>query len=164
MTQMETVRRPAPEGDTALPKELVDWLQEQGYRASWQPYNENLLNQLYGRGFEPLPVDRIKENEPDLYKRVFEGEPGTRRLFIASDTGYIRNFDAVLMIQRHELWESMEAEVKERIEKLQGPTGESTEELATALAEMLNTPGVSNMSPKQARSPWVLFEEMQGSS
>jgi hypothetical protein len=162
MTQaIQSVNRPAPEGDTALPQELRDWLSDRGLRPSWQPYNENHMNQLFGKGFEPLPVDRIKEDNEELYEKVFKGSPGTRRLIEAPDTGYIRNYDTVLMVQPNELWEQMETETRERIESIEARTGESKEELAAALAELLDVPGISNVSAKKARSPWVLLEEME---
>ena len=163
MNGIETNKRPAPQGDSALPDELVQWLEERGLRPSWQPYNENYLNQLFGRGFEPLTADTIKESDEELYKKLFVGEPGVRRLIAAKDTGYIRNFDAVLMIQPVVSWEQMEEETRSRLRAIeQNPmANESQEELMESLKELLSGPGVTVQS-KKARSAWAMLEDVGG--
>lgn len=145
---LESTQRPAPEGDSALPQELIAWLDAKDYRPSWQPYNENYLNGLFGKGFEPLPVDWIKDEDPELHTKLFVGVPGVRRLLVDKTTGYIRNFDAVLMVQKKDLWEAMEAKVRDRIAKLEGPAAASEEDLARAMIEMMrDQPGV-RMTPQ----------------
>lgn len=131
---VEAISRPAPQGPTAIPAGLAAYLEDQGYRWSWQPIDPRLQSVLYHHGMEPLDPMLVKEKDEDLYDAVFEGQPGTRRLFVHE--GKIIHQDCCLMIQRQELWEQMEAEQRERLALLEksGSDGASSpEEIAKAM-------------------------------